>query len=92
MVDGTAYAAVFADEAIDLFLGHPVIADRPELRISLCNTLPGKWLVSIHNPTERAITARVESAKAWTPFTLPARSCEIAAGSSLDLAVEAAQP
>ncbi|HOF88657.1 MAG TPA: hypothetical protein PLZ36_11230, partial [Armatimonadota bacterium] len=87
MVDGTAYATVFADEPIDLFLGHPVIADHPAVKITLCNTLPGQWVVALHNPTEQAITTRVETQKAWTPFTLKRKAYTVPAGGMVEIRI-----
>ncbi|MHB9132423.1 MAG: hypothetical protein ACYDBB_15240 [Armatimonadota bacterium] len=87
MVDGTAYAVVFADDPIDLFLGHPVTADNPNVKITLCNTLPGKWLISLHNPTAKEIRTKVTSAPAWTPFKLSAKSYTIPAGASVDIPI-----
>lgn len=88
-VDTTAYASVPSDVAQDLFLGHPVVADRDELQISLCNLLPGQWLVTLHNPTDQAVTATVRSSQNWPVFTLPAKPYTVAAGSSVDIPVKA---
>ncbi|MCC6227516.1 MAG: hypothetical protein IT195_14075, partial [Microthrixaceae bacterium] len=86
-VDATAYASLPGDAAQDLFIGHPVVADRDELQISLCNLLPGQWLVSLHNPTDREVKANVRSQPAWTPFTLAAKDYTVPAGSSVDIPV-----
>jgi len=87
-VDGTVYASLPSDVAQQLFLGHPVVADQDALQISLCNLLPGQWLVSLHNPTEKAITANVHSSAAWTAFKLPAKQYIVPAGSSIDIPVK----
>jgi hypothetical protein len=85
MLDDTVYAAIPGDVELNHFLGHPVVADNPELVISLCNALPGQWLVTLHNPTEKGIQTTVRSVKAWAPFTLKPRRVAVAAGSSVDI-------
>jgi hypothetical protein len=86
-VGATAYASLPGDEQQQLFLGHPVTADRDDVCIALCNLLPGQWLVSLHNPTDRAITTTVRSTPGWTAFRLPARRYTLPAGSSIDIPV-----
>jgi hypothetical protein len=85
VLDGTAYAAIPGDVELNHFLGHPVVADDTSLVISLCNTLPGKWLVTLHNPTAEAIQTTVRSVDAWTPFSLKPRQVTVAPGTSVDL-------
>ena len=87
MVDGVAYATVPSDIPQNLFLGHPVLADNPAVKITLCNLLPGQWQVSLHNPTDKTLTARVWTAASWTPFKLRTKSYTLAAGSSVDIPV-----
>jgi len=74
--------------AQDLFLGPPVVADRDELQISLCNLLPGQWLVTLHNPTDNEVKAKVRSSAGWSAFTLPPTDCTVPAGSSVDITVK----
>jgi hypothetical protein len=86
----TAYAILPCDTKRDYFLGHAILAD-PEtgkdLVISLCNLLPGKWLVSLHNPTDQPITTKVRSAPTWPVFKLDPREITVPAGASLDIPV-----
>ncbi len=84
----TAYASLPGDVAQQLFLGHPVTADNDALQISLCNLLPGQWLVSLHNPTDRAISATVRSTAGWTAFKLPAKKYLVPAGASIDITIK----
>ena len=89
VAEGTGYAVVPSDEPRDLFIGHPVVADVPEVVISICNLLPGRWQVTLHNPTDEPISTEIRSAPAWTPFTLPETEHTIPPGSSVDIVVPA---
>jgi len=82
--DGRAFAEVDLVPAdVDLFLGHPVTADRKELKILVSWQSPGLWYVEAHNPTDHALRATLKSTPGWTPFTfketftLPAGSSRI---------------
>ncbi len=48
--EGTAYVVLPCDSKKRYFLGHPVTADNPQVKISLCNILPHQWVISLHNP------------------------------------------
>lgn len=86
-VGATAYASLPSDVAQDLFIGHPVVADHDEVQISICNLLPGKWLVTLHNPTDKEIKTTVHNQPNWPAFTLSAKEYTLAAGSSVDIEV-----
>ena len=87
--EGTAYAVLPCDSAKHYFLGHPVMADNPAVKISLCNTLPGQWVITLHNPTDAAIQTRIQTTSGWTPFTLQPTTCTIPAGASVEIPVTA---
>ena len=87
-VDATAYASLPSNVAQQLFIGPPVVATSDDLHISLCNLLPGQWLVSLHNPTDQAIKATVRSLPNWSVFKLPAKEYTVPAGSSVDIPVK----
>ncbi|OPZ80746.1 MAG: hypothetical protein BWY76_03261 [bacterium ADurb.Bin429] len=90
MKDGaTAYAALFADGKKDYFIGCPVQAGNPNLRIRLCNTLGKQWVVSLHNPTNVPIITDVWTAKNWPLFTLKKTAYTVPAGSSVEIEVKA---
>jgi len=84
-VDGTAYAVLFNDTKKDYYLGHPVQGDNPTVKISLCNTLQQEWQVTLHNPTDAAITTTVWSDKNWPAFRLARKKVTIPAGSSVEI-------
>lgn len=86
--DDTAYAALPTDGKKAFFIGCPVQAGNRTLHITLCNTLPKQWVVSLHNPTNTAITTNVWTAKGWGIFTLKAKPYTIPAGSSVEIAIQ----
>jgi hypothetical protein len=68
--DGRAWAQLdlcLADS--DLFLGHPVVADSPNVTLTVNWMADNTWYVEAHNPTNATITAKLQSVKGWTPFT-----------------------
>ena len=51
-----------ADEGKLIFIGHPVVADNPELVLNVALSKDWKsWLLEIHNPTDTEITTNVKS-------------------------------
>ena len=84
----TAYAVLPCDAKKDYFLGHPVLADSPALHISVCNTLPGHWQLTLHNPTDQPITTAVWSNKDWSAFRLKKTTVTVPAGDCVDMAIE----
>ena len=69
--DGRAFAQLDPYDAdLDLFLGHPVTCDQPDVRIQLAWERPGQWFLEAHNPTDKPIKTRLRSAKGWTLFDL----------------------
>jgi transposase len=61
--DGRAYAELDLTEAdSDLFIGHPLVADNPALKLLVNWQEPGLWFAEAHNPTDAPLTARLASA------------------------------
>ena len=68
--DGRAFAEVDLVPAdVDLFLGHPITADHPEVKILVSWLSPGHWYVEAHNPTAKSLRVTLKSTPGWTPFT-----------------------
>jgi len=61
--EGTAYAVLRADEdGRRLFIGHPLVADNPNVIISIARTRDWKaWQAEIHNPTDQPLTVTVRA-------------------------------
>ena len=86
--DGIAYAVLPCDAKKDYFIGCPVQAANPALHITLCNTLPQQWVVTLHNPTDSALTTAVWTARDWPIFALNRKAYTIPAGSSVEVRVQ----
>ena len=68
--DGQAWAQLDLTQAdSDLFLGHPVVADKPQVKLLVSWQEPGVWFVEAHNPTEKALPVTLTTAPGWTVFT-----------------------
>lgn len=65
--NGKAYVILDPTEATErFFIGHPVVSNRPELHLQLTQTGRGIWMLEVHNPTERKVTANVSFVKEFT--------------------------
>ena len=61
--DGRAYAELDLTAAdSDLFIGHPLVADNPAVKLLVNWQEPGPWFAEAHNPTNAPLTARLTSA------------------------------
>jgi hypothetical protein len=60
---GFGYAVLRAeDDGRRLFIGHPLIADNPDVVLSLARTKDWKsWQAEIHNPTDKPVTVKVQA-------------------------------
>jgi hypothetical protein len=66
--EGTAWATICLAGRADLFVGHPVVADSPELLIQLTQSGDDAWTLELHNPTEAPIVTRVRANPAFDPL------------------------
>jgi diguanylate cyclase (GGDEF)-like protein len=55
---GDIPSATVSPLAVDYYLGHPILADNPNLVINVVNTVPGQWVIELHNPTDQEIRLR----------------------------------
>lgn len=65
----------------DLFIGHPLTANRPEVKLLVSWQEPGKWFVEAHNPTDQAIQTTLKTNPGWTVFAFQ-ETMTLAPGSS----------
>jgi hypothetical protein len=81
---GTGYAVLRAeDEGHTIFLGHPLLADKREVVLSVTRSRDGKqWTAEIHNPTDAALTVAVRNNPHVTGLTF-AETLTLPAGSSV---------
>jgi hypothetical protein len=59
VLEGTAWATLCLAGRADVFVGHPVVADHPELIVQLTQSGEMAWTLEVHNPTDAAVTTRV---------------------------------
>jgi hypothetical protein len=88
--DGASYLDLDTeDNNVDLFVGHPVVADDEKVKITTAWMEPGKWFVEAHNPSDRSITTRLRTNAGWTLFTLDKPTVVLRPGSSRSWVVDA---
>ncbi|MHB9134769.1 MAG: hypothetical protein ACYDBB_27180 [Armatimonadota bacterium] len=82
--DGRAFAQLdvnLADSKI--FIGHPVIADNPQVKLLVSWQQPGAWFIEAHNPTQKRMRVRLTNNPGWSLFrfdktiTLPAGRSQV---------------
>jgi hypothetical protein len=73
--------------AKDLFIGNLLVSDKPDLRLTLTDTRPGKAAFVVHNPTDRDIKCRVKPGPGFTLVGTFDRAVTVAAGSSVSVPV-----
>lgn len=82
--EGKAWATVCLSGSLDLFLGHPVVADNPKLAIQATQTGESAWHVEIHNPTDAPIRAAIRPNPHFDPLKgRPAETLDVPAGTSV---------
>jgi len=80
--DGRAYAELdLVDGDQDLFLGHPVVADSKDLKLTVSWESRGSWFIEAHNPTDKAIKAKLGTSPGWSEFAF-AEDVDLAPGTS----------
>jgi len=84
--EGKAWATISLAGRADLFIGHPVLADNPELFLQLTQSGNDAWTLEVHNPTDAPIATRVRANPAFGPLkgkVLPDREVTVPAGASI---------
>ncbi len=88
---GVGYAVLRAeDEGKAVFLGHPFVADNPQVVLSLARSKDWKtWVLEIHNPTDKALKVKVSTSAGVRGLKLT-ETVQLPAGSSVMREVGAA--
>ncbi len=80
--DGRCFAQLDLVEGdSDLFIGHPVTADKPDVKLLVAWRSPGVWQVEAHNPGDKSVKVHLRSNPGWTVFAFD-ETVELPAGSS----------
>jgi len=80
--DGRAFAQLdLAEQDRDVFIGHPITADQPDVKVQVAWQEPGVWFVEAHNPTDQPVRTSLRSSPGWTVFDF-GQTVELAPGSS----------
>jgi hypothetical protein len=67
---GEAWAQLDLNEAdSDLFIGHPVVASQPQVKLLVAWQEPGVWCVEANNPTAKPLPVTLDTAPGWTVFS-----------------------
>jgi hypothetical protein len=64
-----------------MFLGHPVVADSKDVKLTVSWEHRGIWFVEAHNPTEKPIKAHLTAAGGWDVFAFD-ETADLPAGTS----------
>jgi len=86
MFEGQAWATVSLSQSLDLFVGHPVTADNPDVWLQVTQTGAEAWKVEVHNPTDQALRVTVRKNPHFDPLKGKAfteETMDIPAGSSV---------
>ena len=89
--ENKAWAVVPVRGKVELFIGHPVTADNPDLVIQVTQTGESAWSVELHNPSEKAVSVTPVLNANYAPFAgkkLADGKVDVPAGSSVVLKVE----
>lgn len=84
--ENAAWAVLPLHGENDLFIGHPVFCENPELFIQTTQTGETEWNVEIHNPTDQAVDAKITANPFFDPLSkneLSVKTFRIAAGASV---------
>lgn len=83
--EGTAWAVVRLHGELDLFVGHPVTCDRPEVTIQATQTGETVWTVEVHNPTDAPVRTVLRRNPEFDPFrgAAPEEVLDVPAGASV---------
>ena len=86
--EGTAWATVRLAGDADLFVGHPVTCDAPDVFVQVTQTGERRWHLELHNPTDTEVSTIARANPCFPPLAgapFSGRRLVIPAGSSVTL-------
>ncbi len=66
--EGKAWATVRVKGTLDVFVGHPVLADHPAVVVQVTQTGEQAWKTEIHNPTDGPVTTTIRKNPFFDPL------------------------
>jgi len=84
--DSKAWATIPLNGSADIFVGHPVTADKSGVILQLTQTGESTWRLEVHNPSDKAVETTLKPNALFDPLQgrqFPTQPVKIAAGSSL---------
>ncbi|MDP6355228.1 MAG: hypothetical protein QF473_09020, partial [Planctomycetota bacterium] len=69
------------------FVGHPFTCDQPEAVIALAQTGPKKFLLTVHNPTDKPMKCTIEKSRFFTLTSESPAPLEVPAGDQVVLTI-----
>lgn len=66
--EGKGWATVCLEGSLDLFVGHPMVADNPQVALQVTQTGEQSWKVEVHNPTNAPITTTLRKNPYFDPL------------------------
>ena len=66
--ENKAWAVIPVRGKVEIFLGHPVTVDNPELFVQVAQTGENSWSIEIHNPTVKNISVTPMLNAKFAPF------------------------
>ena len=89
--ENRAWAVVPVKGRMEIFVGHPVTADNPDVIVQVAQTGEASWSVELHNPTSAAVNVIPTLNAKFAPFAgkkLADGKVEMPAGKSVFLKLE----
>ncbi|MCY3017841.1 MAG: hypothetical protein NTW87_02255 [Planctomycetota bacterium] len=84
--ENKAWAVVCLKGSLDVFVGHPIMCDKPGLFIQVAQTGENAWVVDVHNPTDAAVRTTLKKNPNFDPLrdkTFNEETIELPAGQSV---------
>lgn len=66
--EGIGWATISLNDSQNLFIGHPITADNPHVRIQVTQTTEKNWKVEVHNPTDKPLRTTISKNPHFDPL------------------------
>jgi hypothetical protein len=89
--ENKAWAVIPVRGKVEIFLGHPVTVDNPDVIVQVAPTGENSWSIELHNPTDMALSIIPSLNAKFAPFSgkkITKGKVEVSAGKSIFLKVD----